>query len=252
MMGLAMSAELHRNFFMRALGAEFSRREGETRVLVSGASDHALPAIVFDAAQAVGRAAGVTVVDRCATPLAVNRWYAQSAQVNLATVQSDILEYEDSEGFDIICTHSFLSFFTAEQRDALAAKWMRLLRPGGVAITVNRLRQDSARSAGFSAEDGARYEAEVRRRALAMQDLMPASADEIARLAAEQAAMPGGAQAIRSQEEFRGIFERAAFVVEEFVCQPLPAPVQTEIWGLGIPSDAPYMQIIARKPATPR
>ncbi len=252
MMGLAMSAELHRDFFMRALGAEFLRREGASRVLVSGASDHALPAIVFDAARAVGRPVSVTVVDRCDTPLAVNRWYAARENANLATLQSDILSYEDSAGFDVICTHSFLSFFTAEQRDALAAKWMRLLRPGGAAITVNRLRQDGARSSGFSAEDGARYAAEVQRRASGMQHRMPAAAEEIARLAAEQAAMPGGAQAIRSEQEFRAIFERAGYDFDEFVCQPLPAPAQTEIWGLGIPSNAPYVQIIARKPATLR
>jgi len=44
------------------------------------------------------------VVDRCDTPLALCRWYAERAGFEIDTRASDILRFQDAQGFDAIVT----------------------------------------------------------------------------------------------------------------------------------------------------
>lgn len=65
----------HTEFFRRAL-PRIEAGCDPPRVLVSGAADYAMLVQVLIAFQARDVAPCVSVVDRCATPLALNEWYA--------------------------------------------------------------------------------------------------------------------------------------------------------------------------------
>ncbi|NJN51942.1 MAG: hypothetical protein HC809_09375 [Gammaproteobacteria bacterium] len=47
--------------------------------------------------------------------------------------------YTDFRPFDVMCTHSILTYAPIAGRQALVANWRVLLRPGGRVITVSRL-----------------------------------------------------------------------------------------------------------------
>jgi hypothetical protein len=97
------------DFLLPAFEAEFAR--GATRVLVSGCADAAMLARVA-ACLPSAAAIEIVVLDRCRTPLELCRDYAASHGLHVELVHRDILDYEAAP-FDLICTHSFLSFFDA-------------------------------------------------------------------------------------------------------------------------------------------
>ncbi|MFO7764363.1 MAG: class I SAM-dependent methyltransferase [Wenzhouxiangellaceae bacterium] len=113
---------------------------GARRFLVSGAADYALLARIRAAAGPQAAALEVTVADRCRTPLELNAWYARRAGLRLKTVQADVLAPPLPARYDVICTHSFLCFFTAEQREELLRRWHTGLLPGGRVLTAQRVR----------------------------------------------------------------------------------------------------------------
>jgi len=119
---------------------ELAETEKHPRVLISGTSDYVMLAIVLNAYHRAGSFPEVTVVDRCKTPLLLNRWYAESSSVEITTTASNLLDYSEEGNFDVICTHSFLGNFSPEQRPLLATRWRELLREGGKVVTVNRIR----------------------------------------------------------------------------------------------------------------
>lgn len=113
---------------------------GARRFLVSGAADYALLARIRSAAGAQAGALDVTVMDRCRTPLELNAWYARRAGLRLQTIQADVLDEPLPARYDVICTHSFLCFFTARQREELLRLWHAALLPGGRVVTAQRVR----------------------------------------------------------------------------------------------------------------
>lgn len=128
-----------RAFLIQTL-RERLRSERIERVLVSGTADYAMPACVLAAARLENQSPSITVVDRCATPLAISDWYARQVSADFETVQSDILEYRGAAPFDLICTHSFIARFEPEVRNRLLCHWRDLLRPGGWVLTSHRAR----------------------------------------------------------------------------------------------------------------
>ncbi|MGF1527384.1 MAG: class I SAM-dependent methyltransferase [Candidatus Competibacterales bacterium] len=124
------------------LVAAFRRcaRAGMTRVLISASADYGLLALVHRAYGWEGVTPQETLVDRCPTPLAINRWYSDRHGVTLETRQSDILAFTAAEPFDVICCHSFLGYFPQTQRQELVRRWYEFLAPGGRVITCQRIR----------------------------------------------------------------------------------------------------------------
>ncbi len=116
--------------------------DGARRFLVSGAADYALLARIRAAAGAQAGALEVTVMDRCRTPLELNAWYARRAGMRLETVQADVLANPLPTQYDVICTHSFLCFFTAGQREQLLRRWHDGLVSGGRVLTAQRVRAE--------------------------------------------------------------------------------------------------------------
>lgn len=119
------------------------------RVLVAGASDYAMLCVLHAALGGQGSSVEFTVVDCCETPLALNRWYAERAGLACRTHCSDILDFEDDDGFDLLCTHAFLGNVAPPRRRDLVRRWHALLRPGGHLVTINRVRPAGAAQTRF-------------------------------------------------------------------------------------------------------
>ncbi|HKX39391.1 MAG TPA: class I SAM-dependent methyltransferase [Burkholderiales bacterium] len=179
------------------------------------------------------REASVTVLDRCATPLALNRWYARRQEIRIATKCTDILDYRPRRRFDVICTHSFLGQFPPRRRARLIAHWYEMLEPGGLVLTINRLRPGAPPGRlGFSRAQADSFEALV---------------GERQRAAARQYARRMGAWPIRSEAELAGLFERAGFEVPFLSAQPLVLQGK-RLSAPTTPGGASYACIAARRP----
>lgn len=132
------------------------------RVLVSGAADYSALAHVvhgFGGPRSIQeKSAYLAVLDRCETPLALNRWYAQQLELPAEYFCADALDFQSELPFDLILTSSFLGYFKPEQRRRLFAVYARLLSPTGRLVFANRLRSGPEDVAvGFSAAEAQRF-----------------------------------------------------------------------------------------------
>jgi len=184
-------------------------RHGALRILVSGSADYAMLAHILRAYELEGVSPDVTVIDRCETPLVLNRWYAERADTSIATVQSDAIAFTAPEPFDVVCTHSFIGWFSPEDRERLVANWAGNLRPGGHVVTTRRIREATAGGGqhGYDAEELGRFEEKVRVAAHAQR----------ARLGIDPEALVGAVMedarsrvryTMTSPEELAALFER--------------------------------------------
>lgn len=119
---------------------ELAETEQYRRILISGSADYAMLAHLLWAFRQEGIEPEVTLVDICETPLWINRWYAERVGLKINTVQSDILQYQPEQPFDLICTHSFLQQFSPDSRLQLVKNWYNWLRPQGRCVFVQTLR----------------------------------------------------------------------------------------------------------------
>jgi SAM-dependent methyltransferase len=246
LLGLALSPVYHQEFFQRALDRMQPRGE-PLRVLVSGAADYAMLAQVVAALRRRAMPFTATVLDLCETPLALNGWYAGRVGVPIETHRGDILDYLPAEPFDGICTHSFLALFPIDRRPVLLAKWRELLRPGGLAITVNRVRPGHAAArVGFAAQEVDAYCETVRAKALAFGPSLGVDPDELAR-EARRYALEQRFYPLRSAGELRGLFEQAGFRVDELECAPIDPAARASGTAPTVPGTAEYLRIIATR-----
>jgi len=125
-------------FWRRALGAISSA--SEPRVLLSGASDHGFLELISGLLAEAGVRPRLSLVDRCETPLRLNRWYAERAGIDLEIFQSDILSFAPEQPFDAVLAHAFIDQLPSDQWPALLGRWRELLRPGGCFVSLNRVR----------------------------------------------------------------------------------------------------------------
>ncbi len=107
--------------------------EGRSDVhwLLAGAADSGQLALVAAAMARAGTPFRATVVDRCATPLALCTAHAAARGIDLETLQSDLMEFARPEAFDAVMLHHIHAFFPLEERAAFvrhAASWVA---PGG-------------------------------------------------------------------------------------------------------------------------
>src|SRR5690606_2627697 len=100
------SPELHKAFYLAGLAPLTALPQ--PRILISGAADFAMLEVTRATFTDSASRPRFTVVDRCETPLALCRWYAEREGFAIDTVLADMLAFEDAEGFDAIVTHSFL------------------------------------------------------------------------------------------------------------------------------------------------
>ena len=130
---------------------------------------------------------------------------------------------------------------------ALLAKWHELLRPGGIAVTVNRVRpQDGAAQVGFGEDEVRAFRDAVRARARAFGPALGVDPDALAR-DAETYARRQRFHPLRSAEEIRRLFEQAGFLIEHFSLAPIALGAQTGVSGPTVPGTSDYLRVIARR-----
>jgi SAM-dependent methyltransferase len=136
LLGLAAEPSRHATFYSQAL-RERAADGASARVLVAGCADWGM----LDTVAAAYRNAplNATVVDRCATPVLACAWYGAETGLTVRTAVGDVADWGEAASFDLICTHSLLTYAALDGRRRLVANWQRLLRPGGVVVTVSRL-----------------------------------------------------------------------------------------------------------------
>lgn len=243
LLGLASTPGLHAAFF----GDQLLDGAAAPRILISGAADYSMLDVVASALRRGGRRADITVVDRCETPLMLNRWFAEREGLSIATVRRDIFDFAADAPFDVICTHSFLSEIPAERWPSLLGRWRGLLRPGGIAITVNRVRSgDSAAAVGFTEAQAAALRAAALEIATSLGAAWPGDPRDLARQA-ETYMSRRRTYAPCSRDDVARLFEGAGFRLKALSCGPVTEGVRSDLDGPTLPGSADYARIAAVK-----
>lgn len=186
-------------------------RGGVCRVLLSGAADTGLAALVLRALGAAGVRPQIVLADRCATTLEQNRRFAAQIGARFEVHHGDLAGL-DCAPVDAVVMHSILHFIPPEARASVVASWARVLRPGGELMGFQRL-SGAARSrdpAGI-ATSAAGLEA-----AALAYGFDPAEAAQI-RLAGAAFWAARLTHAPSDPEAFRGLLARAGFDLMEIV-----------------------------------
>jgi SAM-dependent methyltransferase len=113
---------------------------GYRRVLIAGAADYGLAAHVIAAYRRAHAPLALSVVDRCATPLALNRWYAARVGAAIEDIRDDLVAHRPALDYDVILSHSVLGYFSLRDRSRLFEAWATQLRHGGRIVLTNRIR----------------------------------------------------------------------------------------------------------------
>ena len=213
LLDLVISPAAHRDFFVSRIQALAEDRSFRS-ILISGAGDCSMMIQVLNGFGAAAVEPDITVLDRCGTPLALNRWLAEREGLSIEIIRSEILDFDTDRTFDLICTHCFLGYFTPDVRPALAAKWFSLLRPGGRLMTVNPIRDTPDYAlVQFTPDQAASFVDRALKAAESRPDMMAVGLDWFRQRVRTYAANFGSFP-VRSGDEFRGLFEAAGFTVE--------------------------------------
>ncbi len=138
------------------------QREGRVRVLLSGAADTGLAALVLAVAAKIGQEVELVLAERCATPIAQNRRFAEALGIGIELHQGDISAL-DCAPVDVVIAHNFLTFLPPDARPGVVATWARVLRPGGLLLMRQRFAgQNRKADPGVSEADRSRLEAAAR------------------------------------------------------------------------------------------
>jgi SAM-dependent methyltransferase len=214
LLGVFNSIRSDDDFFLPALDAAIS--SGARKFLISGAADYALLARIKAVSASHNVSPEVTVVDHCPTPLKLNRWYAERTGLEIKTICGNILDLLAPGEFDVTCTHSFLCFFNAADRQKLAARWWDCLAPGGSVITAQRARpKDDNPRIGYSSDQVAILANRARDLAREQFDQFHIDPEAAAALA-KGYATHHWTYLIRQADELRDLFQSQGFEMEHF------------------------------------
>ncbi len=111
-------------------------------ILIAGSADDAQLQLVQELAGDVP--CNITVVDRCATPLAACESHRASSRYGLTTETMDLLSFAPENKFDVILCHSLLPFLKAEDRKKLLGQLTHWLTPFGSLVLAVKLDPDQA------------------------------------------------------------------------------------------------------------
>ena len=127
------------NFFYRELSTlvESDRR----RVLISGAADTGLLALVCTIFKELDATPEIVIVDRCRTTVTQNRIMADYLGLE-ADIRHEDVRKLDCDQVDAVIAHSFLRFFPEPARQQVVNAWGRVLRPAGKVLMSTSLAQN--------------------------------------------------------------------------------------------------------------
>jgi len=108
------------------------------RVLIAGAADAGLLDLVAGATQ--GLAPLIDVADRCPTPLAVCRRYAESNGLSIATHQVDFGAHMPPQRYDAILGDCVLQFVPHESHGDVLRRLRGVTNPNGALVLIDRIR----------------------------------------------------------------------------------------------------------------
>ena len=241
LLGLAADPDRHAAFFAGELGG--AAAEGNSaRVLITGSADYGMLATVHAAFHAARMRLEPTVVDLCATPLMLCSWYGARTGLAVRTVAGDVSRYIDPAPFDLICTHSLLRYFSAQQRPALLRHWAGLLRPGGRIITVTRLDDAGAPFVSASADHAERFVTRVQE---AAADADPASLPVDLETRARRFALAPVSHPMGGPDEVRALLGEAGLRIERLDVSGLGGTLGGAEAAPGTARGARYAEIVA-------
>ena len=124
-------------------GEAFYRQElervvarGGKRVLLSGAADTGLMALVLKVFSDLGVAPDITLVDLCSTVIEQNRLFCADLKTDAVLFKGSIHDYA-GDPFDAIFAHSFMLFFPKNELASLARTWRNLLKDDGIVLSTD-------------------------------------------------------------------------------------------------------------------
>lgn len=231
------------DFLLPALHSAIA--SGARRILISGTADAGMLARLASFLD-VAPDLDITVLDCCLMPLALCQQYADLVGFKIKTVQADILSYQDMLGFDVICTHSFLTFFDNTQRTQLVQQWFHLLRPTGVLITAQRVRPDeTALITRYPTNEVVTLQEKAEKCALELGESLNVTID-LARHSAWLYGEHHCTHLIANVKELRAPFDASGFAMEHFAPPPSDAPIH-DVPGAPSNAQAVRWRIVARR-----
>ncbi len=126
-------------FFRRELG-RLAEELGKSRLrlLISGAADTGVAAMLVQALMPLGIEPEFVIVDRCNTTLMQQRMYLTLIRVSAEFIQGDAV-LVDTAPVDAVISHSFIPYVPPDRRLALLENWARLLQPQGRILLSERM-----------------------------------------------------------------------------------------------------------------
>ena len=220
---------------------------GAQNILVSGAADYALQARITAVAKRLKASPEITIVDLCKTPLELNRWYSERTGIRVNPVHENILQYRNPGHFELICTHSFLPFFSPDERIELLKTWWDCLLPGGAVLTAQRVRpKDNSELHGFTKPQQEAFG--QRAYELADAQYVQLGIDpEMARCLAMEYAASRSTYVLRDEQELSQLFLQQGFEFERFTA-PGEGQIEKDLPSTPTQPGHHRMRILARKP----
>ncbi|MGC6331650.1 SAM-dependent methyltransferase [Rhizorhabdus sp. FW153] len=126
-------------------------KAGQGRILIAGAADAGLLQLVVHALP--DRPLDVCVADRCPAPLALIDRIEAPDRVSIRTMQLDLRELTHERRYDLILSHSMLSFVPAASRAPFLDRLRRALVPGGTLLLVLRTAPKPTEAAALAHDD---------------------------------------------------------------------------------------------------
>jgi SAM-dependent methyltransferase len=243
---IVSSPEIHSRFFAETLG-KLAESGDFKRILIAGTADYAMLEYVVEAYQDHIDSAAITVSDRCPTPLHLCEWYAARRSISIHTQACEAVGLKFQTPFDLLCNHCFLSNISADQRPALLRTWHGLLRPGGLVVTINRIRPAGGQdNAAFSKSQAADFVARAEKAARERRYTIDLPAQTLASMTADYARRIAF-DPIRSTDELRQLFESNGFRLE--ILEPFESDARQQATPSGptTPSGALYLKIVASR-----
>ena len=144
MLNVVASPTWHNEFYITQFSKAFNK--DNSNILISGAADYAILAYVLEIMKQNKVKLNIYVLDMCETPLFACKWYANKENVNIKCVNEDILNYNNDEFFDVICTDAFLTRFNDNDSNLVIDKWYKLLKKEGKIITTVRIHDSDTKN----------------------------------------------------------------------------------------------------------
>lgn len=133
--GLKTSFDVYDEMFQGAV-QQWSRASPEPKVLVSGAADFLVPAVVTQSLRKLGRDPHITIVDRCRTPLVMCEDVGRRLGIRWVTCRDDVAAHRPRVAYELIVSDRLLGFIAPWRRSTVIRAWRKLLTDGGHLITT--------------------------------------------------------------------------------------------------------------------